>query len=704
MAGIINKIRARVGLVIAVIGLAMAAFILTDVLSNVNAFMGGGNANTLAEVNGQQIEYPYFEQRVNYEANLLAQIQQQQPDMQQLQGQVYDEIIREAIYQEQFSRLNIGVPKAEWLEMFTGPNPDPLVRQYFGPNPQQVINSNANDPRLNALVEYLRKALVDQRKQQRFMAFMNGGVQISKAEARRAYLEERTTAEAQVLVINYGTIQDSVAASQLTDQDYIDYYEENKERFRQSQATATLEYFPFFKRPTASDSAKTRQQARQIAREFAQTQKDSSFAAFKTNLTESMLDYRYKALTEFAQPDQELLEEAEAGEVLGPVMRSGRLVIHKVNDRSTAEEDQKVYVRHILVPIAQQDTAGALQRANAYLDSLEAGKDFQELARQVSADQQTRQNGGLIGWLDRRQYGPAFYEEVQGGEPGELVGPVQSAQGFHIVKVENRTDEVFRVATIGYEFRPSAETLDSLERQSGMLLSEVAKGTDFTTAIEEMGIKGAPRVTNPPISPSTRQIPGLQGEQGIRDLVRWAMEGEESATPDSYIETDNAFVVAKMIDRSDDEYQSVKQVRRIIEREVINRKKAEMIMANLQPLMEKGNLQEIKEAYGSGAILTNPKNITFNNPNVQGVGREPAVLGAIFGLKEGNLSAPIEGNVGVYVVLLNKRTEPEEPTEEILTQYRNRLEQQQEQQFPQRVQQGLREAAQIRDYRYNFGM
>lgn len=48
--------------------------------------------------------------------------------------------------------------------------------------------------------------------------------------------------------------------------------------------------------------------------------------------------------------------------------------------------------------------------------------------------------------------------------------------------------------------------------------------------------------------------------------------------------------------------------------------------------------------------------LTMNNPTIIGEGREPMVVGAAFGLKENQLSKPIEGENAVYVIKLTSAT------------------------------------------------
>lgn len=92
---------------------------------------------------------------------------------------------------------------------------------------------------------------------------------------------------------------------------------------------------------------------------------------------------------------------------------------------------EQVRARHILVSSEAE--------ANAVLERLRNGEDFQTLAAEVSIDQTTRDQGGDLGWftvdelLDRRLAEVAF--EI---DQGAIAGPVVTRIGYHIIQTVDR--------------------------------------------------------------------------------------------------------------------------------------------------------------------------------------------------------------------------------------------------------------------------
>lgn len=143
-------------------------------------------------------------------------------------------------------------------------------------------------------------------------------------------------------------------------------------------------------------------------------------------LSQSEGDVDPQQVMDQIEPFADLLLERNAGlSALGRALTEG----------TEADTQDVACVRHILV----QDEALATE----LLTQLQAGGDFAALAAEHSQDPGSGQQGGELGCEPPDRYVPEFAAAVAGAELGEVVGPVQTQFGFHLVEVsERRTEEV----------------------------------------------------------------------------------------------------------------------------------------------------------------------------------------------------------------------------------------------------------------------
>jgi parvulin-like peptidyl-prolyl isomerase len=92
----------------------------------------------------------------------------------------------------------------------------------------------------------------------------------------------------------------------------------------------------------------------------------------------------------------------------------------------------EVCLQHVLVATAEE--------AEEVVARLEAGEDFATVAEEVSTDPSAAENGGNLGCAPASQYVPEFAQAAIDAEVGSVVGPVESEFGFHVIKVDDRTE------------------------------------------------------------------------------------------------------------------------------------------------------------------------------------------------------------------------------------------------------------------------
>lgn len=107
--------------------------------------------------------------------------------------------------------------------------------------------------------------------------------------------------------------------------------------------------------------------------------------------------------------------------------------------------DREYHLAHILIAVPEAAAPERIQKAKSKaeetLRQLQGGADFRQVAVSVSDGQQALE-GGDLGWRKAGELPSLFADKVTTMQPGDLVGPMRSPSGFHIIKLlETRGSE-----------------------------------------------------------------------------------------------------------------------------------------------------------------------------------------------------------------------------------------------------------------------
>ena len=97
-------------------------------------------------------------------------------------------------------------------------------------------------------------------------------------------------------------------------------------------------------------------------------------------------------------------------------------------------------IGHILIDIPSDATAdeiaSAKTRADKVIEFLNEGKEFKRIAISSSSGSKALE-GGQLGWMSINEMPSLFAEAVKGHKKDDIVGPLRSGAGFHIIKVQD---------------------------------------------------------------------------------------------------------------------------------------------------------------------------------------------------------------------------------------------------------------------------
>ncbi|HXK58552.1 MAG TPA: peptidylprolyl isomerase [Acidobacteriota bacterium] len=152
---------------------------------------------------------------------------------------------------------------------------------------------------------------------------------------------------------------------------------------------------------------------------------------------------------------------------------------------NTINPEEQVRAAHILIKTPPGgDDAEARKKAEAVLARINAGEDFASVAKAVSEDPGSAQQGGDLGFFGRGQMVPEFEQAAFSLQPGQTSGLVKSPFGFHIIRVLDKTttQPESQRAVVEFELR-QAEAIRAARDQAYKIinaarqkpLAEVAK-------------------------------------------------------------------------------------------------------------------------------------------------------------------------------------------------------------------------------------
>jgi len=660
--GFMNYLRNRAGVVIVVfIGFAIFAFLLGDVINYGTPFWAR-HQNQVGSINGEAIDINAFNAQVEQTSEMFRQQMGGGTLSPQMKSyavqQVWGQYLNRELLRSEVERIGLTVGKTELNELVQGDNPSMQIQQAFR-NPQtgqfdrgqlstfiSQVGTLPAGHEAHAQWDALLQSVIDEQLSVKYTNLINNSVYVTTLEANEEHNQRNKLANFEYVLLDYESVPDSAVT--ISEQDFKDYYNENKGVFKNEEETRNLEYVVFDASPTAQDTARVKSTIDELKAQLAESTTDSLFAAVNSD---TKYPFIFRKQGEFSPALDTLLFRAPVGTTVGPVLSNGRFEIAKVIETKVGPDSVKA--SHILLNPA---TEGGMDKAKAKADSIkgliEKGDSFAALAVQFSVDEGSKINGGELGTFGRGMMVPAFENAAFDAKKGDVV--IATSQfGIHIIKVENQigSSRVVKAAVIDKQITSGKETMNAA----------YAKATQFFGALNKSNFQEVATQQNVPVLKAdnvTSLETMLMGTEVPRELVRWAFEADKGDVSDKIYESDTKYIVARVTGIREKGQLPLEAVKNEIEPIVRNRVKAKKLIAQANEASNGAtSLAQIGEKLGKSPVSA--ENIVFANPVIPGVAQENAVVGTVFGLQPKQPSKPIRGSQGVYVVEVTGFVNPE---------------------------------------------
>jgi len=660
---LIGDIRKRSGLLVIIIGVALAAFVLGDLLSNRNGPRKG--ANTLAEINGEKILATDFNQRVdeNLEARKLNSGNENLSTDEQFQirQQTWDQVVNETLLLEEVDKLGITVTTQELDDQIRGKNPHSYIVQSFRSpetgqfDPASVVNFLQNldnvDPQMKQRYLLIEKAIKEDRLSTKYRNLIAKGYYVPKAFAKRDYEARNTRMKVRYYGAPYTSIADSLV--KLTDADYEKYYDEYKYKYQQ-EASRDIEYVAFDVLPSPDDRDKINRDVQALYSEFVTAENAISFV-------NSASDERYDStwMKKGTLPYQldSMMFNSPVGTTFGPYIENNMYQMARLVAVQTRPDSLKA--SHILIsyqgtnvnPDTKLTKEGAKAKADSIFDLVKTSSaKFDELASTMNDDKNAAKNKGDLNWFADGSMVPAFNTAVLNGKIGDVV-MVETQFGFHIIKITGKTAPVekVRVAIVKRMIEPSSKTMQDVYTQASQFASEAKDLEGFNKLVDAQ--KLTKRLAER-INMEQNSLPGIP--QG-RQIVHWAFNTEtEVGNVSSVFDLDGRYLVAVLKTAREKGTPTLEQLKDYIEPLVKRDKKAETIIASIDKTIK--TLPDLDKGYLELGMKADTNEVSFATANLPGYGKEDDVIGTLFTMKAGQMSKPVKGNQAVFILVADQLT------------------------------------------------
>lgn len=652
----IGNIRKHYGLLVAFVGLALLAFVLGDLFKSTNSRQG----TNVASVGNEKITYQDYSNMVsmnleNAKASNAGSITPEQNYS--IHASTLEQMIRDIVMKREYKDLGLVVSSEELFDQFLGENPNQYVVSSFtgadGKFNRELVETYIRDfqtltPEMQANWLNFERAIKEDRLNTKYDNLLKKSFYLPTKLAERYYSDKNDKVSAEVYAIRYNTIADSTVV--LSDADKKAFYEENKNKY-QTDATRAIDYIVFEIKPSKADVDFSRNLVNDLKDDLASIENAASFVNANSDLP---FDSAWKSRTDVPAEFENAIFSNGAGFVYGPYENEGYYNVAKVLD--VENRSDSLMASHILVSYAnalRSTETRTKDEAKSLADSLlnvikKDNSKIETLAKDFSDDPSAQTNNGDLGWFTDGTMVYTFNEFVQDNKVG-TVGMVETPFGYHIIKVTDRNEATpkARIAVVANEITASTATYQNIFAEANRFVTENTTAEEFNAAIENQGLN---KRTFPTMRTTTNYITGISNP---RQIVRWAFdENTKVGDMSSIFDLDDMYVVAvltKAVEEGDAPYQDIaERYEYVIKKE----KKGAM-------------LAEQAKAYGTDyqKMIDNLKgekttvdNVTFEGRGFGNFGVEDKVIGTVIGMKEGEVSEPIIGGNGLYVVKVVKET------------------------------------------------
>jgi len=618
----LQRIRNHGVFLLVIVGLAMLAFILGDVLNSSSSYFNKSR-EYIGEIEGQKIHYTEYENAVE-QLTEVYKIESGRSDFDedmhaQIRNQVWQMMVAKYTLQNQGEKIGMDITSDELYELCAGANPHQLItsrRMFAGQNGQfdhnyllnflASIEIDAENAEHQANIKqaknywmYWENAVRLTAMQEKYAGLLQNLITANNIDAKYAAQAKQTKVSVDYAIKPFYTVADSLV--KVSTNDIRKIYDERKQLYKQTP------------------------------------NRDIAYIAYPIVPSEADYELTQKAM-------QAIEEEFRTTEEVALVVNSNSDIMY--DGRSYSENTvPAAYKEFAFAKGAKRDDFMALNydeatRTFRMARLIEAGysaPDSVQLKGIAAKDGEEDQD---FGWLTEADLPKNIAEPAFAGKVGQrfTVALGMEDRTFEITGLTKATPKV-KLAIIEQTVTPSSKTYAAIYNKANQFVVNNRDEEAFRAAAEEekMEIETANNLQK-----MANKVADLKGSRAI---VRWAFNAKDGQVSDVF-ECGDKYIVAVLTACHDGEYRDFEDVQATLRYEAVNRKKVEYItkqIANAKTLQEAAEIM--------GTEVRHIDELTEDSYRFGAEGMEPAAIGTAFATPAGELSKPVKGNQGVIVLV-----------------------------------------------------
>lgn len=661
---IIGRIRKKAGLAVALITVAILAFIFSDLWKR-NA---GDRPTKLATVNGVDISFAEYERAVkNAEDNMkqqygIANLSQEQSFA--AKQQAYQSLLSQKLLHQECLNLGLGVSEDEMNDMFFGDFIPVIVRQNFSDPKTGQYNSQAIKQYIaqfdklpeeqKASWNEFERYVKESRLQEKYTGLVASSFYMPKKVAEHISDVYNKVTDSRYVVLPYQSVEDNTI--KVTDEDYKKYYEEHKNEYKLYEPIRDLEFVKFSVQPSPADVKAINDSVVKTYAEF-QTLSNTDIPAFVSASSDRIYDSTFYKIDDLKSLFADsILAGKKTGDFIAPFQQGANWIMAKVTDIQSRPDSVRFSQILILNNKASKEIKRTPEQAKHLADSLcgafKANSDlFEQSVVKYSDDPEAKNSFGDSQWIMDGQLQSELYNQIRNTNIGGVfVYDLPNEVGHYVIKLKEKTEPKtkMQLAMIVMEVRASDKTINEIKDKADIFLGSSKSLVDMKAQAQKQNINI--------LSSSVREMDyQLSGTPYCREIVRWAFNKDTKkgdVAPEVYQLAD-MFIVVGLKDVKEKGILSLEQVKPYIESQVKIEKKAQVLMQKAEKLQANNKTIETF-ATSANSQIDSAMSVDFSSPYFAAAGPEMRIIGNLSAVKKTGMQKPIKGFNGIYIVNVDR--------------------------------------------------